>query len=167
MVPKPVLQIDTREQKPWNFEGDPDFEAIVYEKLDSGDYAIRGSDLVVIERKATLDEFYGNLAKAEHKKRFLREAERLQKYRYRFIMIEENADAACTPSAYFINRKGINKGSRMMPVSVILQNSIMLMAKYGIHVMFAGNSAQHIAKKILLGLYHADRKGHLDVTNPI
>ena len=34
--------VDTREKYPWEFEGDPAFEDVIYRKLDSGDYSLEG-----------------------------------------------------------------------------------------------------------------------------
>ena len=77
-----MLVVDTREQRPlfkpssW----------VVDEKLDQGDYSIRGfEDRVVIERKG-LGDLYGSLGKG--RKRFEREIQRIQGYQWWGLLVE-------------------------------------------------------------------------------
>jgi DNA excision repair protein ERCC-4 len=84
--------IDTREQKPFDmttasFAG-AEFE-IVRQKLDCGDYSVEGfEDKIVVERKATPAELYGNLATEKMRERFYREMEKLSKVEEAYILCE-------------------------------------------------------------------------------
>lgn len=82
------ILIDTREQKPYDFEADS-----LRLKLDTGDYSIMGlTDKVTVERKS-LSDFLGCLF--PHKKnknggwvRFEKELIRMQEFDYKCIVIE-------------------------------------------------------------------------------
>lgn len=146
---KPILIVDTRERKPWLWEDDDDFSAVLYQKLDQGDYAILGlEDICVIERKANADELLNNFFSG--KERIYAEMERLQPCRCPVIIIEETLEQVFNPESYYINKKGRNKRSKYMPPAVVIDNLMDIMAIYGVHVIFGGDDAQKIAKRILL-----------------
>ena len=76
---------DTREQKPWTFEGLGDVE-IVRAKLETGDYSLEGlEDVVCIERKS-LDDFTGSVM--AERQRFYRELGRMRYFKYSCVIIE-------------------------------------------------------------------------------
>lgn len=157
---KPVLIIDTREKQPWDFEGDEAFEDVVYEKLDGGDYSIRGMEhLIVIERKATVDELFMNFTK--DKKRIQAEFERLAGHPFKIVVIEETCDDIMNPHQYYVNKKKINRQSPKMPVAVVTSNLTKLMLEHNIQVIFGGMRAQAMARGILLHAYELHRKGKL------
>lgn len=75
---------DTREQLPLEFDS-PYIERVVTRKLQTGDYSIEGlEDILCIERKGSLAEFYRNVTQ----KRFEDELVRMQAYKYRYLVLE-------------------------------------------------------------------------------
>lgn len=146
---KPVLLIDTREKKPWNYEDDEDFSEVRFQKLEQGDYALEGfEDICVIERKANGDELLTNFFSG--KERIYAEMERLQPCRCPVIVIEQTLEEVFNPESYYINKKKRNKQSKYMPPAVVIDNLMDIMAIYGVHVIFGGDDAQRIAKRVLL-----------------
>lgn len=157
---KPVLIIDTREKQPWDFDGDEAFEEVIYEKLDGGDYSIRGMEhIITIERKATVDELFTNFTK--DKKRIAAEFERLKDHKFKIIVVEETCDDIMNPNKYYVNKKKINRQSPKMPVAVVTSNLTKLMLEQGVHIIYGGMRAQAMARGILLHAYELHRKGQL------
>ncbi len=77
--------VDTREQRPWTFEGQPGI-VTVRQRLETGDYSIAGLELrVAIERKS-LDDWTSTVMR--ERKRFYRELERMRAYEFRAVVIE-------------------------------------------------------------------------------
>jgi ERCC4-type nuclease len=161
--PKPILIVDTREQHPFEFDGDDAFESIEHTKLDQGDYSLKGLEHIVsIERKANVNEIYTNLSSQEARTRFYAEAQRLaEKVKFRFIIVEQEFEDAMNPSSYAVNTMHRNKYSPYMPPALVIGNLITFMVKYNIHVMFAGAKAKTMAKKILITIHDMHRKGEL------
>lgn len=157
---KPVLIVDTREKTPWDFDDDEAFEEVVYRKLDAGDYSIQGlEDVIVIERKASVDELFNNFTK--NKERIYAEFERLKDHPFKVILIEESCDDVLNPSTYYVNRKRINKQSPKMPPAVVASNLTTLMLEHGAHIIFAGSKGCSMARGILLKAYELHSKGLL------
>jgi len=157
---KPVLIIDTREKTPWNFEADDSFSEVVYEKLDGGDYSIRGlENILVIERKANVDELFNNFTK--DKTRIKAEFERLDKHKFRILIVEETWESVLNPYNYYINKKSINKKNFKMPVAVVASNLTNLMLEHNVHIIFGGSKSQSMAKGILLHAWELHKKGKL------
>ena len=157
---KPTLIIDTREKMPWCFDGDDAFEEVIYKKLDGGDYSIEGmEDIIVIERKATVDELYNNFTK--DKKRIAAEFERLKDHKFKIVVVEESCDDVMNPNHYFVNKKRINKFSPKMPVAVVTSSLTKLMLEHDAHIVFGGMRAQNMARGILLHAYELHKKGKL------
>ncbi len=149
---KPVLLVDSREKTPYDFEGDDAFSAIKHTKLDAGDYSIEGlSHIIVIERKASVDELFLNFTKDI--KRIHAEFERLKDHKIKVIMIEATCEDVMNPYKYYINQKGINKHSPKMPVAVVINGLTNLMLQHNVHVFFGGNKAQSMTRGILLRAY--------------
>lgn len=161
---KPIILVDTREQHPFDFEGDDAFEAIEHTKLDQGDYSIKGLEHIIsIERKATMNELYTNLSSKTFRTRFYAEAERLSKdVKYRFIVVEQSCEDAFNPSQYAVNTMHRNKFSKFMPPAIVLDHLITFMLNYNIHVIFAGSRARSITKKILLKVFNEHLKEKSD-----
>ena len=146
---KPVLIIDTREKKPWDFDGDEDFSEVKFQKLDQGDYAIEGmEDICVIERKAGGDELLNNFFK--DKKRILAEMDRFQSCMCPVIVIEETLAELRSPDNYYVNTSRRNRKSKYMPPAVVLDNLTDIMLLYGVQVIFGGDNAKSMAKRIML-----------------
>ncbi len=79
------LVIDTRESGSYLFQKPPKGLLIVRDKLDAGDYSIRGFEKEVsIERKFILD-LYNCLGK--HRERFTKELHKLAEYQWKRILI--------------------------------------------------------------------------------
>lgn len=160
VVKKPTIIVDTREKLPWDFESDDAFEEVIYRKLDAGDYSIEGmEDIIVIERKASVDELFINFTK--DKKRIAAEFERLKDHRFKFLVVEESCEDVMSPHSYFVNKKKINKKSPMMPVAVVSSGLTNLMIQHNVQVIFGGMRAQSMARGILLYAYELHRKGRL------
>ena len=160
MKEKPTLVIDTREKTAWDFEGDDAFSAIKHIKLDGGDYSIEGLEhLIVIERKASIDELYNNFTK--DKARIVAEFERLKDHKFRIIIIEETCEDVMNPGKYYVNRKHINKSSPMMPVAVVSSNLTKLMLENNVHIVYGGMRAQSMARGILLHAFKLHQNGGL------
>jgi translation initiation factor 2 beta subunit (eIF-2beta)/eIF-5 len=140
-----ILQ-DTREQTPWLFESYAQKEATLAE----GDYAIEGyHNLICIERKRTVVEIAGNLGK--NYQRFLNEMNRMQKYRFRYVVCE------FTEEMVLIYPKGTNLSKRI--VSKIRMSGKFLMKRineiieqYGVEFVFCDNryEAKNKAVELLL-----------------
>jgi ERCC4-type nuclease len=157
---KPVIIVDTREKRPWGFEGDEAFEGVAFEKLDVGDYSIRGMEhIVCVERKAGGDELFVNFTK--HKERFHAEFERMADHKHKILVIEETCEDILNADKYYINRKKINKGAHKMPAAVVASGLTNLMLEYGVKVVFAGDKGRSMARGILLHSYQLYRKGKL------
>lgn len=157
---KPILLIDTREKQPWCFDHDDAFAEVRYQKLDAGDYAIEGmQDILVIERKATVDELFNNFTK--DKKRIAAEFERLKDHKFKIVVIEETCEDIMNPLRYYVNKKKINKFSPKMPVAVVTSGLTKLMLETNAHIIFGGMRAQAMARGILLHAYDLHRKGKL------
>ncbi len=162
--PKPVLIVDTREQHPFDFDGDDAFDSVEHTKLDQGDYSIKGLEHIVsIERKATFNELYTNLSSKPFRDRFYAEAQRLsEKVKFRFIIVEEDCEDMFNPSKYAVNTMGRNKFSAYMPPALVVGHLIRFMVEYNIHVLFAGTKAKSLTKKILLSIHDMHLKGNFN-----
>lgn len=82
MKRKPSIIIDTREQKPWSFDGYRE----VHKELKTGDYTFHGySKLMVVERKSLADwvNCCGKWAKFKKK-----QLDKLAKLRHSIIIVE-------------------------------------------------------------------------------
>jgi len=157
---KPILIVDSREKTPWDFEGDDAFAGVLHTKLDGGDYSIQGmEDILVVERKATVDELFVNFTK--DRERIQAEFERLRNHKFRIFVIEETCDDVLNPFKYYVNKKGINKKSHKMPVAVVASNLTNLMLEYNVHIIFGGSRAQAMVRGILLRAWELHQAGKL------
>lgn len=94
-----LVIVDTREQVPWSFEHDPSI-SIAREKLDAGDYSVRGFEKrIAIERKS-IDDWVGTVMR--ERTRFYRELELLREYEFRCVIIEASV-RQITEKAYRSN----------------------------------------------------------------
>lgn len=149
---KPVILIDSREKRPYDFEGDDAFASIKHTKLDAGDYSLEGLEhIIVIERKASVDELFLNFTKDI--KRLNAEFERLKDHKIKVIMIEATCEDVMNPYKYYINKNGLNKHSPKMPVAVVTSGLTNLMLQHNVHIFFGGSKAQSMTRGILLRAY--------------
>ena len=77
-----IIQIDTREQHPWEIKG----YGSITKKLDVGDYAIVDSNILCIERKSLVSEFYKDLV--SKKENFFEKMQRLSAFDRGLIICE-------------------------------------------------------------------------------
>lgn len=137
---------DTKEQVRGNRW---EFPNMVEESLKTGDYCLKDwPDLIVLERKGCVSEWATNIFEA----RFVRELERLESFKYPFIILEfELKDIVLFPATSSIPQKvwpklKVNAGILMKKVS---EWSL----KYKTKIMFAGpfgkNLAESLFKRVL------------------
>lgn len=116
--------------------------------------------LIVIERKASVDELFINFTK--NKERIYAEFDRLEDHLFKVVILEESCDDMLAPSSYYVNRKKINRGSPKMPPAVVASNLMTLMMEYGAHIILAGTRGRSMARGILLKAYELHKKGLLE-----
>lgn len=127
-----IIAIDTREQQAYAFPG------AVTKTLSTGDYSIVGlEDRVTIERKSKTDA-YGSLGHG--RARFRREFERLARYDYAVVVIEDTVQG-------FLQRPAHSKMSPRSAIGSLLAWSV----RYRVPVFFAGDRdhARALTHKLL------------------
>jgi hypothetical protein len=83
-----VIQ-DSREQSPFFFPKSDCCKGTIIKSLKSGDYSLENyEDIFVIERKGSITEWSANI----FQDRFKRELERLESFKYPFIILEFTMD---------------------------------------------------------------------------
>lgn len=146
--------MDTREKKPWTFDDSEYFDSVLHEKLEYGDYSLKGfEDSVVIERKNSLDELYMNFSTKENRARIEREFERMKDVRYKYIFIEEDLGDILNHKKYKVNKLKRNRCSPYMPPALVLSAVMDASIKHNIHVWFVGNRGKTTARKLLIKVY--------------
>lgn len=139
--PKYTIIIDSREQQPWEFRASTRCAGTVVEKLDEGDYSLRGCESVFrIERKASTAEIAMNL----NEKRFLRVLERLDNIQHAFVVCEFTlADLLAFPANSGIPR---SKWRHLRVTAPFLLRRIQeLELNYRARWVFAGEQARDYA----------------------
>lgn len=151
----PTIIRDTREKPDHGFKfiASKNCEGMIVEKLDFGDYALKGyPEVICIERKASVLELCTNLGK--ERARFERELQRMvdANVRWRFVIVED----------YWSSTTKRQRFSKMPP-DVVFESIIALMLKYDVQFIFAGNhkQAHRIARSLLIKAY----KYHLEGLN--
>ncbi len=77
--------VDTREKNPWFFDNQDYVSGVVNEKLDTGDYSIKGLEgELCIERKQSVAELAKNLSQDNFKD----ELKRMENIEHKFILLE-------------------------------------------------------------------------------
>lgn len=134
--------IDTREQQPWEFER----VAYANRKLDTGDYSVEGyENLLCVERKKSVGEIATNITE----KRFKDVLERMQQYKYSFLIMEfDLEDIYQFPIGSNIPKRLWN--TLRVSSGFIIKNLLEIQLQYGIHVLFCGDATN--ASKIALTL---------------
>ena len=157
---KPKIICDTREKIPWDFSEDEDFDGCIVRKLDFGDYSLVGMEKVaVVERKRNGGELLTNFISKTSKDRIYREMEKLSECRWPFLIVEESLKSLSDPNNYYAVRKRRVRNPRSVP-AIVIGHLNRIVIEFGIHVIFAEDRGQKIAKDLLLKAYkihHADR----------
>lgn len=134
---------DTREQKNngWIFDADKVCSGTTTRKLDTGDYSLEGKEeLFVIERKGSLPEWAHNL----NEKRFEQEMERLEQFKWPFIVLEFTVEDLLN----WPNNCGLpaDKIKEVRTSSFFLLRRVCeLEMKYKTKIIFAGNKGKEVA----------------------
>jgi ERCC4-type nuclease len=147
--------VDTREQQPLEFNSDC-IGHIHNQKLDTGDYSIMGlEDVLFIERKASVIEFYGNISQ----KRFWNELDRTPGFKYKYMIMQFDAE--------LINMFPYNSNlpkrvwSKLKITPQYLFSCLSkIQVDYGINVMFTGNRevASVMVTNIMKRVYAIENK---------
>jgi len=130
----PVFIIDSREQKPYQFQG----EAVIA-SLKTGDYSLLGLESVAAVERKELSDFINCVT--FDRERFLRELDRASDFRRFWVVIEGTIDQ-------------IERGqyrSKVKPESVL--GSIAAWEnRFNVRFVFAGNrqTGERTAKRLLL-----------------
>jgi hypothetical protein len=142
-----IVVIDTREQMPWEFG----FHTTSKRKLDTGDYSIEGlEDVLAIERKRSVSEIANNLSESRLKDVL----ERLSKIKHSFILLEFSLDDVYQfPVGSDIPKRLWDK--LKISGNYIIKRFIEMQMKYGVHILFCGNSenAERMAVSIMRRIY--------------
>jgi len=95
-IPKPVVLVDTREKCPFDFNRFPNWIAAEKRQaLKAGDYSVEGMEtLLVLERKTLTDLITTVIQQRE---RFLKQCEKMAKYRWRALLIEASYEDIKSP----------------------------------------------------------------------
>lgn len=136
--------IDTREQKPWDFN--ENFNT-AHAKLDTGDYSIEGlENILCIERKSSVNEVSNNITE----KRFKDVLDRMAGYPHAHILFEFDLyDVLNFPHNSGIPPK-LWKNLKITPL-YLLKHITEMSTIYGVHTHFCGNreNAQTLAISIM------------------
>lgn len=155
----PVLVRDTREKdgKGWNWRASKNCAGVVEEKLDVGDYSVKGLEhLICVERK-TIGDLWGTLANQTNYKRFLKEWDRAVKHRIKYLVIEGNVSDVDAGYPW----------SKVSPENIHAK-LISLQVKYNVHVIFAGrqDTARSYVRRLLCKLHRYYVEGILVPNGP-
>jgi len=128
---------DTREQDGYFFSNFDTCAGMVEEKLDTGDYSIKGmEDKICIERKGCVEELAVNLGQKKHT--FLAEIDRMASFPFKFIVLEFSLeDLIKFPHETRIPVK--NKGSLKITGKYMLKCLIEFQLYNNVQVLFCGN----------------------------
>lgn len=150
---------DTKEKENhgWFFDSSNKTKIETVERsLPTGDYTVEGlEEILCIERKATTAE----IAKNINEPRFAREIERMQEFRYRFLVCEFTLDDVMS----FPVNSGIPKSKwRQLRVKnyFIKRKLFEYMVKDGIQVIFAGNMGREVALSIFKRVIENELRGN-------
>lgn len=143
-----TIIVDTREQYAYEFG----YHTTSREKLDTGDYSIKGlEDIVTIERKQSVSEIANNITTP----RFTNELERMRPIAHKFLLCEFNLEDI------FQFPVGSDIPKRLWEKLRVSNNYILkfliekVMLEYEVQVIFAGDSTngEKIASRILNKIY--------------
>ena len=128
---------DTREQDGYYFSKFNTCAGMVDQKLDTGDYSIKGlEDKICIERKGCVEELAINLG--SKKKTFLKEIERMESFPFKFLILEFSLDDLLKfPEETRIPIK--NKASVKITGRYMLKCLVEFELYDNVHVLFCGD----------------------------
>jgi len=143
--------IDTREQQPWLFE----HQVKACEKLDTGDYSIRGlENQLCIERKKSVSEIANNITE----KRFKDVVARMTQYKYSFLLLEFDFDNVLSyPVGSNVPKKMWDK-LKITP-NFLIKHLVELQVFFNIKVLFCGSAsnAERMALSIMKKVYEIEQ----------
>lgn len=136
-APSFIVVKDTREQDGYYFKQYNTCAGMVEEKLDTGDYSIKGlEDKICIERKGCVEELAMNLGQKKHT--FLNEIERMSTFAHKYIILEFSLeDLVKFPEETRIPIK--NKAAVKITGKYMLKCLMEFQIYNNVHVMFCGN----------------------------
>lgn len=147
---------DTREKENqgWIFPAKSPCKGTVIQKLATADYTLKGfENALAIERKATTSEIATNLTQD----RFDRELERLQEFKYAFIVCEFMLeDVIKFPLNSGVPEK-LQSRIRVTP-QFILKRLNEIQIKYGIHLIFAGRYGREFCSSLFKRIIENDQE---------
>ena len=151
---------DSREKagKGWKFRASANCSGMEIEKLDVGDYTVKGLEKVLMIERKSLGDLWNTLGGLDNYKRFLREMERAKNHKVKYLIIEATLAEVNKGYSWF-GPGGRKKRSRVSPNNIIAK-LISLEVKYDVHVIFAGridyarSHARSVMDKIFR--YHED-----------
>jgi|SRR3990167_7069055 len=137
---------DTREKENqgWYFSKYKECLGTMVKKLDSGDYSLEGFESILsIERKGSVAEFAHNVIE----QRFVNEIERLELYKYSFIILEfELTDMLLYPHNCGLPPRVVSKCK--FSGKFVMKKTVELLMKYNTKILFCGNSGKEMASCI-------------------
>lgn len=140
--------VDTREQEPFQFSCADEFvEDIKTSGLKTGDYTIEGlEDVLCIERKKDSKELANNVVQ----KRFKNELARMEKYKYKFIVIEQSRHEI-ERYPFNLSLSKATKARIKVRGAFILSSLLSYALDYDVHVVFCKDKreAEKVAYDIM------------------
>jgi ERCC4-type nuclease len=95
-IPKPVVIFDTGEKNPFSFTCHANWiGGTVRRKLDAGDYSVEGMEALLSLERKSLSDLITTLMQC--RSTFLKECERLARYRWRAILVEASYEDIKSP----------------------------------------------------------------------
>lgn len=141
-----TVVIDTREKSPWCFSSSS-ILGTEYRKLDTGDYSVVGlEDKLCIERKRSNSELANNI----HEKRFIRELERMQSFKYRYLLLESSLTKLIEYPQHEDLPPAVLRKIRVRG-KYLLKCVNRMQVKYGVNIIYCGNvfNAQWVATNLM------------------
>ncbi len=156
MIESIDIVVDTREQQPWTFTGVSKSIKVNTHRtaLKTGDYTVSGlENVLALERKKSLSEFAGNISEP----RFKRELERLEAFKYRFLILEFGF--------WHINHwedycKTLPFMQTKLSSQFIIRYLSDIEVNYNLHVALCNDraSAEHYALNIMRRVYEREKR---------
>lgn len=149
-MPKEIrIIVDSREQKPWNFDIEEKksgrYTTVigqVVKGLTSCDYSVEGyEDLILIERKSGFKELFINYTPLENKTRFEAEWQRIMHVPHKYLIIE----GFLTQDVLGL---GIPQFKTTLPCSRITEWIYGLAQDYNFTPIFTGDCGKRIARQL-------------------
>jgi ERCC4-type nuclease len=136
-APQFIVVKDTREQDGYFFSAFNACAGMIEEKLDTGDYSIKGmEDKICIERKGCVEELAVNLGQKKHA--FLAEIDRMESFPHKFIVLEFSLeDLIKFPEETRIPVK--NKASLKITGKYMLKCLVEFQLYNNVQVLFCGD----------------------------